>query len=258
MTTTVPIESIVSKIVFIRDEKVMLDRDLADLYGVETGALNRAVKRNAERFPEDFMFQVTGEEAEVLRCQTGISKPGRGGRRYLPYAFTEQGVAMLSSVLNSKRAIDVNIAIMRAFVQLRKMIASHDKLARKLAELEQHLESHGEQIQAIFETIRQLMTPTETNKKKIGFMVKEKQKTYGKSLPTKALDEFSLTPQAQKIWDSIPGDIQMKILNNVWCRTCSDTTGIGSVSGKVEKGMLILKGICTRCGNPVARVIENE
>jgi len=85
MTTTVPIESIVSKIVFIRDEKVMLDRDLAELYGVETGALNRAVKRNTERFPEDFMFQVTGEEAEVLRCQTGISKPGRGGRRYLPF-----------------------------------------------------------------------------------------------------------------------------------------------------------------------------
>jgi len=258
MTTTVPIESIVSKIVFIRDEKVMLDRDLADLYGVETGALNRAVKRNTERFPEDFMFQVTGEEAEVLRCQTGISKPGRGGRRYLPYAFTEQGVAMLSSVLNSKRAIDVNIAIMRAFVQLRKMIASHDKLARKLVELEQHLESHGEQIQAIFETIRQLMATPETKKKKIGFMVKEKQKAYGKSMPKAARVEFSLTPQAQEIWNAIPGDFQMKLLNNVWCRTCSDITGIGSVSGNVEKGMLILKGICTRCGNPVARVIENE
>ncbi|MBU1163419.1 MAG: ORF6N domain-containing protein [Proteobacteria bacterium] len=108
----IPVERIKPSIVFIRDEKVMLDRDLAELYGVEIGALNRAVKRNTERFPEDFMFQVTGgEEAEVLRCQTGISKPGRGGRRYLPYVFTEQGVAMLSSVLNSKRAIDVNIAI---------------------------------------------------------------------------------------------------------------------------------------------------
>jgi len=180
MTTTVPIESIVSKIVFIRDEKVMLDRDLAELYSVETGALNRAVKRNTERFPEDFMFQVTGEEAEVLRCQTGISKPGRGGRRYLPYVFTEQGVAMLSSVLNSKRAIDVNIAIMRAFVQLRKMIASNTKLAQKLAELEQHLESHDEQIQAIFEAIRQLMTPPAKPRKKIGFVVKEKQATYGR------------------------------------------------------------------------------
>jgi len=180
MTTTVPIESIVSKIVFIRDEKVMLDRDLAQLYGVETGALNRAVKRNAERFPEDFMFQVTGEEAEVLRCQTGISKPGRGGRRYLPYVFTEQGVAMLSSVLNSKRAIDVNIAIMRAFVQLRKMIKSNNKLARKLAELEQHLESHDEQIQAIFEAIRQLMTPPAKPRKNIGFVVKEKQAAYSR------------------------------------------------------------------------------
>jgi len=180
MTTTVPIESIVSKIVFIRDEKVMLDRDLAELYGVETGALNRAVKRNTERFPEDFMFQVTGEEAEVLRCQTGISKHGRGGRRYLPYVFTEQGVAMLSSVLNSKQAIDVNIAIMRAFVQLRKMIASNTKLARKLAELEQHLESHDEQIQAIFEAIRQLMTPPAKPRKKIGFEVKEKQAAYGR------------------------------------------------------------------------------
>ncbi len=180
MTTTVPIESIVSKIVFIRDEKVMLDRDLAELYGVETGALNRAVKRNTERFPEDFMFQVTSEEAEVLRCQTGISKPGRGGRRYLPYVFTEQGVAMLSSVLNSKRAIDVNIAIMRAFVQLRKMITSNNKLARKLAELEQHLESHDEQIQAIFEAIRQLMTPPAKPRKNIGFVVKEKQAAYGR------------------------------------------------------------------------------
>jgi hypothetical protein len=129
------------------------------------------------------MFQVTGEEAELLRCQTGISKPGHGGRRYLPYAFTEQGVAMLSSVLNSKRAIDVNIAIMRAFVQLRKMIASHDKLARKLAELEQHLENHDEQIQAVFEAIRQLMTPPAKPRKKIGFVVKEKKATYGSLSP---------------------------------------------------------------------------
>ena len=192
MTTVVPIESIVSKIVFLRDEKVLLDHDLAELYDVETGALNRAVKRNTERFPEDFMFQVTGEEAELLRCQTGISKPGRGGRRYLPYAFTEQGVAMLSSVLNSKRAIDVNIAIMRAFVQLRKMIASHDKLARKLAELEQHLESHDEQIQAVFEAIRQLMTPPAKPRKKIGFVVKEKRAAYG-SLGTKHKRKISKT-----------------------------------------------------------------
>ena len=165
----VPIEVIISKILLVRGEKILLDRDLAELYGVETGALNRAVKRNLQRFPKDFMFQITGEDAECLRCQNGISKPGRGGRRYLPYAFTEQGVAMLSSVLNSRRAIEVNIAIMRAFVQLRKMIASHDKLARKLAELEQHLEGHDEHIQVIFEAIKQLMAPTEKPKKKIGF-----------------------------------------------------------------------------------------
>ena len=180
MTELVPIELIASRIYLIRGVKVMLDRDLAELYGVETGALNRAVKRNAERFPEDFMFQLTGEEAELLRCQTGISKPGRGGRRYLPYAFSEQGVAMLSSVLNSKRAIEVNIAIMRAFVQLRKTLDSHVELARKLADLEKRFESHDEQIQAIFEAIRQLMAPPDKKVKKIGFTAREKQKAYGK------------------------------------------------------------------------------
>ena len=156
----------------------MLDRDLAELYGVETSALNRAVKRNAERFPADFMFQITGKEAELLRCQNGTSKPGRGGRRYLPHAFSEQGVAMLSSVLNSTRAIEVNIAIMRAFVQLRKMIDSHAELSRKLSDLERKLGDHDEQIQAIFEAIYQLMAPTDTPKK-IGFTIKEKQARYG-------------------------------------------------------------------------------
>jgi hypothetical protein len=137
----------------------MLDRVFAELYDVETGALNRAVKRNIQRFPEDFMFQITDEEAERLRCQTGISKRGRGGRRYLPYVFTEQGVAMLSSVLNSERAIEVNIAIMRVFVRLREMMATHKELAFKLVELEERLEGHDEQIQNIFEAIQQLMTP---------------------------------------------------------------------------------------------------
>jgi len=186
MTTVVPAELIVSKIVVLRGENVLLDRDLAELYGVETGALNRAVKRNAERFPKDFMFQITGEEAELLRCQTGISKPGRGGRRYLPYAFSEQGVAMLSSVLNSKRAIEVNVAIMRAFVQLRKMIDSHAELSRKLSDLERKMGDHDEQIQAIFEAIRQLMAPPDKPKKKIGYTVKEKQKKYGKRVKRKS------------------------------------------------------------------------
>jgi len=258
MTTLVPVESIVNKIVLLRGEKVLLDRDLAELYGVGTGALNRAVKRNAERFPKDFMFQITGEEAELLRCQTGISKPGRGGRRYLPYAFSEQGVAMLSSVLNSKRAIEVNIAIMRAFVQLRKTLDSHTELARKLTDLEQRFESHDEQIQAIFEAMRQLMAPPDNKKKKIGYTVKEKQKAYGESKSAAAVNEFSLSPQARKIWEAVPADVRLQILNNVWCVSCSKTTGIGNVSGKKERGMLVLRGTCTKCGGEVARVIENE
>lgn len=126
------------------------------------------------------MFQITDEDAERLRCQAGISKRGRGGRRYLPYAFTEQGVAMLSSVLKSKRAIEVNIVIMRAFVKLRMMIASHDKLAIKLLELERRLEDHDEQIQTIFEAIHQLISSPEGSRKKIGFEVKEGRAVYGK------------------------------------------------------------------------------
>ena len=251
----VTIEQIETSICLIRGEKVMLDEDLAQLYGVETKILNKAVKRNLDRFPEDFMFQLTAEKSKNLRFQSGTSKKQRGGRRYLPYAFTEQGVAMLSGVLKSPRAVKVNIEIMRAFVRLRQLMASHTELAGKLLEMEK---KYDERFKVVFDAIRALMAPPETKKKKIGFTVKEKQKAYGKSMPKAAHVEFSLTPQAKKIWDAIPGDFQMKILNNVWCRTCSDTTGIGSVSGKVEKRMLILKGICTRCGNPVARVIENE
>ncbi len=165
---------------------------------------------------------------------------------------------MVASVINSPRAIEPSIFVVRAFVRLRKMVETHAELFQKVGELENRLEGHDQQIQTILETIRQLMAPTEAKKKKIGFTVKERQKAYGKSIPKAAHVEFSLTPHAQEIWDAIPGDIQMKLLNNVWCRTCSDVTGIGSVKGKIEKGMLILKGICTRCGNPVARVIENE
>jgi len=168
MTSTVPTELIVNKIVFLRSEKVLLDYDLAKLYGVETKVLKQAVRRNIKRFPDDFMFELTKEENQSLRSQNVTLKRGQHSK-YLPFAFTEQGVAMLSSVLNSERAIEVNISIMRAFVQLRKMIASNNKLARKLAELEQHLESHDEQIQAIFEAIRQLMTPPAKPRKKIGF-----------------------------------------------------------------------------------------
>jgi hypothetical protein len=162
----VPTEAIVTKILFLRREKVLLDRDLAELYGVETRVLNQAVGRNKKRFPEDFMFVLTREEITRI-SQSVTSSKIKYSKRVT--AFTEQGVAMLSSVLNSDRAIEVNIAIMRAFVQLRKMIASNDELARKLRELEHRLEKHDKDIGLIFEAIRELMTPSDTPPKKIGF-----------------------------------------------------------------------------------------
>jgi len=168
----VSVTDIVSRIFFIRGQKVMLDADLAELYGVETSNLNKAVKRNPDRFPEDFMYQLTKEEADSLRFQIGMSKAsGRGGRRYLPHAFTEQGVAMLSSVLNSKRAVQVNIAIMRAFVKLRETIASHKVLARRLDELEKQ---YDQQFRIVFDTIRELMAPPAKSRRKIGFEGKER------------------------------------------------------------------------------------
>jgi len=162
-------DTIEQKIFLIRGQKVMLDKDLAILYEVDTGMLNRAVNRNLDRFPEDFMFQLTVEETEGLRCHFGISKTGRGGRRYLPYAFTEQGVAMLSSVLRSPRAIKVNIEIMRVFVRIRQMLATHKELAYKLDALEQKIVQHDGEIANIFEAIRQLMAPPDSPPKKIGF-----------------------------------------------------------------------------------------
>lgn len=170
----IPVGRIENAILLIRGQKVLLDRDLAALYGVSTGNLNRAVKRNLERFPADFMFQLTAEEAQNLRCQSGISSSGYGGRRYLPYTFTEQGVAMLSSVLRSKQAIQVNVAIMRAFVRLREALALHKELARKLTELEQKIEGHDTAIRSLFEAIRQLMAPPVPEAKpEIGFHIKE-------------------------------------------------------------------------------------
>jgi len=144
----------------------MLDFDLAVLYEVETKALNRAVRRNIERFPEDFMFQLSKEALNLLRCQFGTSK-GRGGRRYLPYAFTEQGVAMLSSVLNSKRAINVNIEIMRVFVRLRQILASHTDLARKFETMEK---KYDEEFKKVWDVIRELIVPPEPKKRPIGFL----------------------------------------------------------------------------------------
>ena len=180
MAAIIPTEQIEKLIRLIRGHKVMLDTDLAVLYGVETRVLVQAVKRNSNRFPTDFMFQLSDEEANLLRSQIVISKNRRGGRRYLPYVFTEQGVAMLSSVLNSERAVEINIEIMRAFVRLREMILSNKDLARKLDALERKFESHDVHIRSLFEAIRQLMAPPEPNKRRIGFLVEEKAARYGK------------------------------------------------------------------------------
>jgi hypothetical protein len=168
MTDLIPVERVESKIFLIRGQKVMVDRDLAKLYGVKTFNLNKAVKRNLVRFPQDFMFRLTKEEYDNLRFQIGMLKRGEHSK-YLPYAFTEQGIAMLSGVLHSPRAIMVNIAIMRAFVKLRQMLANNKELALKFKELEGRVDKHDSDIRAIFDAIRKMLTIEEKPKRKIGF-----------------------------------------------------------------------------------------
>src|SRR5271157_5901390 len=155
----IPAEPIEAKILLIRRQKVMLDSDLASLYDVSTKRLNEQVKRNLHRFPRDFMFQLSAEETENLRSQFATSSGGHGGRRYRPYAFTEHGAVMLASVLNSQIAVEASVQVVRAFVRLRQMLATHKELAAKLAELETRIETHDENITALFEAIRQLMEP---------------------------------------------------------------------------------------------------
>ncbi len=178
-TTLITAERIEDSILSIRGERVILDEELALLYGVSPQVLIQAVKRNKERFPPDFMFQLNKEEFASLRSQfvTSKLKSGRGGRRYLPYAFTEEGVAMLSSVLNSPRAIRVNVEIMRAFVRLRQMLASNANLERRLNELEKKYDA---QFKIVFDAIRQLMAAPEKPPKKIGFQMREKRASYGR------------------------------------------------------------------------------
>jgi len=166
----IPFERIQQAILLIRGQKVMLDSDLAALFGVETKALNRAVKRNANRFPVDFMFRLSARETKNLRCQSGTSS-GHGGRRYSPLAFTEHGVIMAANVLNSKRAIEASVLVVRAFVRLRQMLATHADLARKLDELEK---KYDEQFAVVFEAIRELMEPPEDPPKgRLGFQPKK-------------------------------------------------------------------------------------
>ncbi len=166
----VPAERVEKSILVVRGEKVMLDRELASLYRVSTRFFNQAVKRHKDRFPPDFMFQLTMEEAQALRSrsQSVILKRGQN-IKYRPYAFTEHGILMLSSVLNSERAVQVNIEIMRTFVRLRRMLASNAELARKLEELEKKYDA---QFKVVFDAIRQLMTPPEPKRKQIGFHAK--------------------------------------------------------------------------------------
>ncbi len=168
MGSIIPSEAIEKRILFIRGHKVMLDADLAELYGVETRVLVQAVKRNLDRFPADFMLQLTDKEFEDLRSQ--IVTSSWGGRRYPPYAFTEQGVAMLSSVLRSKRSVRVNIEIMRTFVKLREMITSQKELARKLKELEKKYDS---QFKIVFDALRQILEPPKKPRRRIGFKVEK-------------------------------------------------------------------------------------
>jgi hypothetical protein len=158
-----------SKIYIIRNQKVMLDYDLAELYDVETKRLKEAVRRNFTRFPEDFMFELTKDEFDSLRTQIASSKKGRGGARYEPMAFTEQGVTMLSCILNSERAIDVNIRIIRVFTKMREMLLSQKEILLKIDQIERKITGHDEDIQVIFQYLKQLLNPPDEPRKQIGF-----------------------------------------------------------------------------------------
>ena len=183
MTALVPIERIASKIYLIRNVKVMLDRDLAELYGVETKRLKEQVRRNIERFPEDFMFELTKEELNNWRSQFATSNQDIMGLRIPPFAFSEHGILMLSSILKSERAVQVNIQIMRTFTKLREALIDSKDLRKELEELRQITE---ERFQIVFETLDQLLTIESKPEKKIGYIVKEKQKAYAKRTKRKS------------------------------------------------------------------------
>jgi hypothetical protein len=173
---TVAEEAIISKIYLIRGQKVMIDRDLAELYGVETKQLKRQVRRNIDRFPEDFMFELSDEEFLDWRSQFGTSNEGdKMGLRYAPYVFTEQGVAMLSSVLNSERAIKVNIQIMRIYTKMREMLMTNQEILLKLEQLERKVDGHDENIQVIFAYLKQLLNPPQEPRPRVGFRRKDEQ-----------------------------------------------------------------------------------
>ena len=176
MAPPLAIEAIAGRIVLLRGQRVMLDADLAALYGIPTGRFNEAVRRNLARFPADFMFQLTNQELAALRSQIAISNAGRGGRRYVPYAFTEHGAIMAANVLASPRAIEMSVHVVRAFVRLREMIGTNKELARKLDELERKLTTHDQAIAGLIDAIRELMSPPEPKRRPIGFVTPEEKK----------------------------------------------------------------------------------
>lgn len=180
-----PVEHIEAVILLIRGQKVILDYDLAKIYGVETRRLNEQVRRNVDRFPPDFMFQLTAEEFDNLKSQFAISSLPWGGRRKLPQAFTEHGAIMAASVLNSPRAVEMSVFVVRAFIRLRSLLAAHKELALKLTEVEKKLTFHDKQILAILDAIKRLMSPPAIPKRKIGFYLKEKQTRYGEKSRSK-------------------------------------------------------------------------
>jgi len=178
MTSPREIQTVEKAIHLVRGQRVMLDSDLAKIYGVSTMRLNEQLRRNLKRFPSDFAFQLTREEFKALISQFAISKKGRGGRRTLPWVFTEHGAIMLASVLNSEVAIDASVRVVRAFVRLREIISANAELAAKFAQLERRLESHDEAIAQLFAAIRQLLAPPPEKKREIGFHVRERRATY--------------------------------------------------------------------------------
>lgn len=168
--STIP-SAVESRILILRHQRVILDTDLAELYGVPVRQLNQQVKRNGERFPSDFVFQLTAKEHEILRSQIVISKDAHGGRRYRPFAFTEHGAIMAATVLNSERAVQMSVFVVRAFVRLREMLATNRRLAGKIGELESRLDTHDSTIQDLIEAIKELMTPEEPSRVRIGFQL---------------------------------------------------------------------------------------
>jgi hypothetical protein len=176
LLSTLPEETIINKIYQIRGQKIMIDRDLAELYGLEAKRLKEAVRRNIERFPDDFMFEMTNEEFQIWRTQFATSKSDRMGLRHAPFCFTEQGVTMLSCVLNSKKAIETNIRIIRVFTKMREMLLTHKDILLKLEQFEKQIVRNSEDIQLIFKALQQFMNPTQGPRRQIGYKRKSEEK----------------------------------------------------------------------------------